>query len=90
MRHLVAPYGVFEDLTPVALMDSPSVHDEKPSVNASAKAKTIHPAARWWGGYAFSAMNVGFLSVGLYGVATDVRNSFQFYVLESCLKMNFA
>lgn len=26
----------------------------------------IHPSALWWGGYAFSAMNVGFATIGLY------------------------
>jgi hypothetical protein len=36
-------------------------------VAAGTKKDSIHPAAEWWGGYAFGCMNAGYFTIGLYG-----------------------
>eukprot|EP00123_Amoebidium_parasiticum_P011412 comp20697_c0_seq1/m.26972 comp20697_c0_seq1/g.26972 ORF comp20697_c0_seq1/g.26972 comp20697_c0_seq1/m.26972 type:complete len:145 (-) comp20697_c0_seq1:413-847(-) len=56
LKHLFTPTSVFKELTPVALREG----GEKDKQEAS-------PEALWWGGYAFSAMNVGTASFALFG-----------------------
>lgn len=56
-KHALNPEGVFRELTPVAFKSK----EEKPGASA-------HPAAVWWGGYAFAIMNAGHACQGLYAV----------------------
>lgn len=37
----------------------------------SVKDKAIAPDIQWWAGWAFGAMNLGFGSIGAYGIAKD-------------------
>ncbi len=45
-KHLLLPRNTLDNLTPAAIVKND-------------KETSIHPAALWWGSYAFGCMNIG-------------------------------
>ena len=60
LKHLLAPVATLQELSPVAIRQE-----------GSKGSKTASPEALWWGGYAFSAMNAGYCTIGLYAGCTN-------------------
>lgn len=71
VKHFVNPGDAFAQLTPVALKQKAGVKDE------------IHPAAMWWGSYAFSIMNAGFAAQGMYAAAKGNAEGKDAFVLST-------
>lgn len=71
-KHFFSPVPTIGELTPVAL------RDEKGK-------KTALPEVVWWGGFAFSAMNLGFASIGLWGAFKDSTEIKQAYLLGTAV-----
>lgn len=62
VRHMTSTLPIVSELTPIAIS-----RGEKPNDDSS-----LSPGIRWWAGYAFSCMNLGFCSIGLYaGLSAD-------------------
>ncbi|XXQ38906.1 DUF4267 domain-containing protein [Plasmodiophora brassicae] len=69
LKHLLAPHRSLEGLTPVALR-----RDDKDHV-------VLSPEAHWWGGYAFSAMNMGLCATGVWAGVKSSPVAKQGYLL---------
>lgn len=67
-KHLFKPVATVGDLTPIALR----MVDGKPGLS---------PEAAFWGGWAFSALNAGFATVGLWAALTRSTEAKQGFLL---------
>jgi hypothetical protein len=66
LKHLINPIAAFRELTPIAL---------------SGDGKSASAAALWWGSYAFSAMNTGVCTVGVWAGLKQSQVAKQAYLL---------